>query len=65
MKKRVMRASELVALLQKRISEYGDLEIFVNTQEGSAYQLYGEDSVMLQIGRRQSDGAEISWLEIG
>ena len=40
-----IKASELIAILQKRIEESGDLEITVNTQEGAGYGLYGEGDV--------------------
>ena len=59
-----MKASELVALLQKRINEYGDLKIVVNTQDGGSYSLIGEDSVRL-VTSYNSEGKEVHKLEIG
>jgi hypothetical protein len=64
MKKQCMKASELVSLLQKRIAEHGDLEISVDTQDGAAYSLYGEDDVKLTVGHDR-EGREVRWLEIG
>jgi len=63
-KRPVLKASELISLLQKKIDEYGDLEISINTQEGSSYSLYGEDCVQLMTGTKP-DGSEIQWIEIG
>ena len=59
-----MKASELVALLQKRITEHGDLEIVVDTQEGASHFLCGEDAVELVISY-DHEGKEVRRLEIG
>jgi len=58
-----MKASELVALLQKRIVEYGDLKIVVNTQDGGLYSLIGEDSVRL-VTSYNRERKEVRMLEI-
>ena len=64
MEKKRLKASELIALLQKKIAEHGDLEITVNTQEGSSYSLYDEDCVE-KIEWTRKDGSKIATLEIG
>ena len=43
--RKAMKASELVAALQKRIEQFGDLEISVSTQDGSAYSLLGIEDI--------------------
>lgn len=59
-----LKASELVAILQQRIKEFGDLEIIVSTQDGGAYGLYGADEVSLVVGKNKN-GKLIEKLEIG
>lgn len=62
--KTCLKASELVAILQKRIAEHGDLEITVDSHDGASYDLYGEDAVQLIVGHDR-EGKEVRWLEIG
>ena len=64
MKKKRLKASELIAILQKNIAEHGDLEITVDTQEGSSYNLYSEDCVH-KVEWTRKDGSKIYTLEIG
>lgn len=63
-KKIPLRASELVAILQKKIAEVGDLEISVNTQEGASYSLYSEEDVNV-IPWTMPDGSVNKTMEIG
>ena len=42
-----MTVSELIKVLSKMQAEHGDLEISVNTQDGSSYSLYSEEDVKL------------------
>lgn len=63
-KKIPLRASELVAILQKKIAEVGDLEITVNTQEGASYSLYSEEDVNV-IPWTMPDGSVNKTIEIG
>ena len=62
--KEKLKASQLVAILQKRIEEFGDLEISVNTQEGGSYSLYGAEDVSL-LTWTAKDGTKVNTLEIG
>lgn len=64
MNKKRLKASELVAILQKKIAEHGDLEVTVDTQEGGSYSLYSEDCVH-KVEWTRKDGSKISTLEIG
>lgn len=63
-KKIPLRASELVAILQKKIAEVGDLEISVNTQEGASYSLYSEEDVNV-IPWTMPDGSVNKTIEVG
>lgn len=63
-KKIPLKASELVAILQKKIAEVGDLEITVNTQEGASYSLYSEEDVNV-IPWTMPDGSVNKTIEIG
>ena len=63
-KKTPLKASELVAILQKKITEVGDVEITVNTQEGASYSLYAEEDVNV-IPWTMSDGTIHKTIEIG
>ncbi len=63
-KKIPLRASELVAILQKKIAEVGDLEITVNTQEGASYSLYSEEDVNV-IPWTMPDGSVRKTIEVG
>lgn len=60
-----LKASELVAILQKKIVEHGDLEITVNTQEGGFYRLFSEDCVQKIEWTNTKDGTKTATLEIG
>ena len=62
--RKAMKASELVAALQKRIEQYGDLEISINTQDGGSYSLYGLEDIRPMSGTAE-DGQPGEWLEIG
>lgn len=64
MEKKVLKASELVAILQKKIAEEGDLEITVNTQDGTSYDLYSADDVHV-ITWTRPDGSKTKTIEIG
>jgi len=64
MKRNAMKASELVAAIQKRIAEEGDLEVSVNSQEGASYSLYGEDDVRA-VEWTMPDGSKAKTIEIG
>ena len=59
-----LKASELIAILQKKIAEAGDAEISVNTQEGSSYSLYAEEDVNV-ISWTARDGSLHKTIEIG
>ena len=59
-----LKASELIALLQKKIAEVGDIEITVNTQEGASYSLYSEEDVNV-IPWTRPDGSIHKTIEIG
>ena len=63
-KKNPLKASELVAILQKKIAEVGDVEITVNTQEGASYSLYAEEDVNV-IPWTMPDGTIHKTIEIG
>lgn len=63
-KKIPLKASELVAILQKKIVEVCDLEISVNTQEGASYSLYSEEDVNV-IPWTTPDGSVNKTIEIG
>lgn len=63
-KKTSLKASELIAILQKKIAEVGDLEISVNTQEGASYSLYSEEDVNV-IPWTTKDGTVRKTIEIG
>ncbi len=65
LEKTPLKASELITILQKRIDEYGDLEISVDTQDGASYSLYSEDDVKIVEGENQDTGAKTKFLEIG
>ena len=58
-----MKASELIAILQKRIAENGDLEITINTQDGGSYDLRYEDDISI-IERTCKDGSKVKMFEI-
>ena len=62
--RKAMKASELVAALQKRIEQYGDLEISVSTQDGAAYSLLGIEDISIVSGITK-DGERIEKIEIG
>lgn len=64
MPKTPLKASELIAILQKRIAEVGDAEISVNTQDGSSYSLYSEEDVDA-ISWTTPDGSLHATIEIG
>ena len=59
-----MKASELVAALQKRIAQFGDLEISVSTQDGAAYSLLGIEDINV-VTSFTKDGKRVEKLEIG
>jgi hypothetical protein len=59
-----MTVSELIKVLSKMQAEHGDLEISVNTQEGSSYSLYSEVDVQLA-HYYDKFGTEIQMIEIG
>ena len=59
-----LKASELVAVLQKRIEEFGDLEILVNTKHGAMYGLFSEDEVICT-PTAYVDGSRSKALQIG
>ena len=61
---KVMKASELIAILQKKVAENGDLEISVNTQDGASYNLYSEDDINIVEWTRK-DGSKVKTIEIG
>lgn len=63
-KKIPLKASELIAILQKKITEVGDLEISVNTQEGASYPLYSEEDINI-IPWTAKDGSVNKTIEIG
>ena len=63
MKKR-LKASKLISILQKKIAEYGDLDISINTQDGSSYFLYNRGCVK-KIQWINKDGSINETLEIG
>lgn len=60
----VMKASELIAILQKKVAENGDLEISVNTQDGASYDLHSEDDINVVEWTRK-DGSKVKTIEIG
>lgn len=62
--RKAMKASDLVAALQKRIEQFGDLEITVNTQDGAAYRLFGIEDITV-VTYTTKDGKHIDKLEIG
>jgi len=59
-----MKASELIAILQKRIAENGDLEITVSTQDGGSYDLRSENDINI-IEWTRMDGSKVKMFEIG
>ena len=59
-----LKASELIAILQKKIAENGDLEISVNTQDGASYDLHSEDDINIVEWTRK-DGSKVKTIEIG
>lgn len=61
---KVMKASELIAVLQKKVAENGDLEISVNTQDGASYDLHSEDDINVVEWTRK-DGSKVKTIEIG
>lgn len=61
---KVMKASELIAILQKKAAENGDLEISVNTQDGASYDLHSEDDINIVEWTRK-DGSKVKTIEIG
>ena len=61
---KVMKASELIAILQKKVAENGDLEISVNTQDGASYDLHSEDDINIVEWTRK-DGSKVKTIEIG
>lgn len=63
-KKIPLKASELIAILQKKIAEVGDVEIMVNTQEGASYSLYSEEDINV-IPWTKPDGTIYKTIEIG
>jgi len=62
--RKAMKASELVAALQKRIEQFGDLEILVSTQDGASYMLYGIEDISV-ITSFSKTGQCIERFEIG
>ena len=61
---KVMKASELIAILQKKVAENGDLEISVNTQDGASYDLHSEDDINIVEWTRK-DSSKMKTIEIG
>jgi hypothetical protein len=59
-----MTVSELINVLSKMQATHGDLEISVNTQEGSTYSLHSEEDVQL-VHYYDKFGTEIPMIEIG
>ncbi len=59
-----LKASELIAILQKKVAENGDLEISVNTQDGASYDLHFEDDINIVEWTRK-DGSKVKTIEIG
>ena len=59
-----LKASELIAILQKKIAENGDLEISVNTQDGASYDLHSEDDINI-VEWTHKDGSKVKTIEIG
>ncbi len=64
MSKTPLKASELIAILQKKVAENGDLEISVNTQDGASYDLHSEDDINIVEWTRK-DGSKVKTIEIG
>ena len=62
--KTTLKASELIAILQKKVAENGDLEISVNTQDGASYDLHSEDDINIVEWTRK-DGSKVKTIEIG
>ena len=62
--KKRLKASELVAILQKKIAKYGDLAITIKTEDGS-YSLPSEDYVVEKKVWTGRDGSKIATLDIG
>lgn len=62
--KKALKASELIKILQKRIDEAGDLEVSINTQDGSSYNIFSEDSVSV-IEYTMMNDETIKVIEIG
>ena len=60
-----LKASELVAILQNKIAENGDLEITVNTKNGGFYRLFNKDCVQKIEWTNTTDGTKTATLEIG
>ena len=60
-----LKASELVAILQKKIAEHGDLEITVNTKNNGFYRLFNKDCVHKIEWTNTKDGTKSTTLEIG
>ena len=59
-----MTVSKLIEVLSKMQAKHGDLQISVNTQDGSSYSLYSEEDVKL-IHCYNIFGNEIRMIEIG
>lgn len=53
--KNVLKASELIAILQEKIKEVGDLGVTVYTQDGLCYDLRSKDDVNI-VEWHKSDG---------
>ena len=65
-----LKASELIAALQEAIKKYGDLELIVNTRDGSCYDLckgkdlYGRE-IVHPMAFHDKNGTVENYLEIG
>ena len=59
-----LKASELIAILQKKIAENGDLEISINTQDGASYDLHSEDDINI-VEWSCKEGTTYKTIEIG
>lgn len=59
-----LKASDIIKRLQELIAENGDLEITVDTQEDSTYELYCVDDIEV-VETTCKDGSRAKMIKIG
>lgn len=59
-----LKASELIKILGEKIEKHGDLEVSVDTREGSSYFLENADEIEV-ITWHEKDGSMHKTIEIG